>query len=204
MIKYTDKARIEICIIRPSDRMTEMIITSKNILPTIMAKIIIPNDIQILTYISHTKAYVHFHDVKFPDSLNTITIIGKHRACKTNIYNLVLPEHLIKLELDNVSFPHGQDISCHTHLCTLNCKHMKPFKKMPPSLKSYHLELCKADDLDNLPLGLEELHISYLLSHAPTNLPPSLKRIILSDHLYREETAAMLTKLPFGCEIIYA
>lgn len=189
----------------PDIQMTVTINFSATIM---LAGLIIPEDIQTLICKTETMmlSIIDFNDVKFPKSLQTLKIIGKSLTYRCRIQNLILPEHIINLELIGVCSESSTDITLSPHLQSLTYKNMQPLSsipKIPSSVKSYHLPNCSYGDLEDLPLDLEQLTI-YSIDYTPTNLPPNLKSIILLPGMKREDTASRLTKLPFKCELIYA
>lgn len=206
-MEYTTP-HIKTSILRIPSEMISMSIESEKSSDTELKTIIFPKDLQSLTYYGqsiHSAYYFLFDGIEFPETLHTLNITGYNIFFRLFICNLILPTYLHTLTLRGCEPTSYLDLKFSPYLHTLNLYKVLAcniISKIPPSIRSYRITDCFTGDLDDLPLELEQLTIT-TINHIPTNLPPNLKRIILLDSKTRDKIAATLTKLPYGCEIVF-
>ncbi|AYV80057.1 MAG: hypothetical protein Gaeavirus7_14 [Gaeavirus sp.] len=172
-------------------------------------KFVFPTDLTMLEY--HTNSDRYYDDIEFPASLHTLKI--KSAKFCSGIYNITLPLSLHTLKLTNFTVKTTTVLP--PNLCVLIVNkqslytHVDSYAKfvlpLPRTLRTLCLPLFDSDSLDNLPSELEELIIVCMTRNMKqniTNLPITLKKIMVLGVLYYDYVVNKITKIPYGCEIV--
>ncbi|AYV80079.1 MAG: hypothetical protein Gaeavirus8_10 [Gaeavirus sp.] len=143
-----------------------------------MKSLRIPSSVKIIIFGNNFDQPVDI--IKFPETIEKI-VFG---------YNFNQP-------IDNITFPEG------IRFIKFGWNFNQPVikTKFPSSLRSIHFGWKFNQSLDNLPDTIEQLFFEIIYSDL-TNLPLSVKEIILGDRRYHSYSMMKLYKLPYSCIVV--